>query len=198
MNKLSKTAKILSLLLNLLCWTVLAGSLIYGSVAAKALFLSAPSIETTISGITLDYLKLSSSTGGIPVSLSALKKMSAVTMLVYFLEVPLMCYGLQLLRKVLKSMQEHRPFSGVGNTLKKLGFVSFALALVENGTDYWLHSIMEHGYHLADLFRGSLITDVDFLFQVDYTFLLAAAVFFLLSWVFQYGEELQQLSDETV
>ena len=197
MNKLSKTAKILSLLLNLLCWTVLAGSLVYGCTSAVPLFSDLKG-ETTISGITLDYLKLYSSTGGIPVNLSALKKMSAVTMLVYFGEVPLMCWGLQLLRKVLRPMAEHRPFSGTGKTLQKLGFVSLAIALVENGTDYWLHSIMEHGYHLADLFRGSLITDVDFLFQVDYTFLLAASVFFLLSWVFQYGEELQQLSDETV
>lgn len=197
MNKLSKTAKILPVLLNILCWTVLAGSLIYGYVSAVPLF-SDLSGKTTLSGITLDYLRLYARGGGIPVEVAALKKMSAVTLFVYFLEVPLICYGIQLLRKVLKPMAQQRPFSGTGKLLQRLGWVSLAIALIENVTDYAMHHIMEHSYHLADLFQGSAITDVDFLFQVDYTFLLAAAVFFLLSWVFRYGEELQQLSDETL
>lgn len=180
MTNLTKTAKLLSVLLNILCWTVLAGSLIYGFTSATALF-SDFSGKTTLSGITLDYLKLYARGGGIPVEVAALKKMSAVTLFVYFLEAPLICYGIQLLRKVLKPMAQQRPFSGTGNILRKLGWVSLIIALVENGTDYWLHSIIEHHYHLEQLFQGSLITDVDFLFQVDYTFLLAAAVFFLLS-----------------
>ena len=179
MNKLSKTAKILSLLLNILCWTVLLGSLLYGFGAVRTLFVADRSVNTTINGVTLDYLKLYAS-NGIPVNSAALKKAAIVTLFVYFLEVPLMCWGIQLLRKVLKPMAERRPFSGTGKVLQKLGFVSLAITGIANATDYWLHSIIEHSYHLADLFQGS------------------AAVFFLLSWVFRYGEELQQLSDETV
>lgn len=197
MNKLSKTAKIISLLLNILCWTVLAGGLFHGYVSTMPLFADL-SGKTTLSGITLDYLKLYAGNGGIPVVVSALKEMAVPSLFVYFLEVPLMCYGLQLLRRVLKPMAEQRPFSGTGKTLRKLGVVSLAIALIENGTDYWLHFVIEHSYDLERLFQGSLITDVDFLFQIDYTFLLAAAVFFLLSGVFRYGEELQQLSDETL
>ena len=197
MNKLSKTAKGLSLLLSILCWTVLAGGLIYGYTAAVPLFADLAG-NTTLSGITLDYLKLYAGNGGIPVEVSALKMMAVPSLLVYFLEVPLRCYGLQLLRKVLKPMAEQRPFSGTGKILGKLGWISLIIALIENGTDYWMHAIIEQHYHLEKLFAGSVITDVDFLFQIDYTFLLAGAVFFLLSGVFRYGEELQQLSDETL
>ena len=198
MNKLSKTAKILSIALNILCWTVLLGTLLYGFGATRTLLVADRSIETTINGITLDYLQLFAGNGGISIEIAALKKMAAVTLLVYFLEVPLICYGLQLLRKVLRPMAEQRPFSGTGKLLRKLGWLSLVIAFVANGTDYWLHSLIQHSYNLEKLFQGSVITDVDFLFQLDYTFLLIAAVFFLLSWVFQYGEELQQLSDETV
>ena len=197
MNKLSKTAKVLSILLNILCWTVLLGSLLYGLNAVRTLSVADRSVDTTINGVTLDYLKLYAR-NGIPVNTAALKKTAAVTLFVYFLEVPLMCWGLQLLRKVLKPMAEHRPFSGTSKILQQLGWVSLGITFLANVTDYWLHSIIEHSYHLAELFNGSPITEVDFLFQPDYTFLLAAAVFFLLSWVFRYGEELQQLSDETV
>ena len=197
MNKLSKSAKVLSILLNILCWTVLLGSLLYGLNAVRTLSVADRSVDTTINGVTLDYLKLYAR-NGIPVNTAALKKTAAVTLFVYFLEVPLMCWGLQLLRKVLKPMAEHRPFSGTSKILQQLGWISLGITFLANVTDYWLHSIIEHGYHLAELFNGSPITEVDFLFQPDYTFLLAAAVFFLLSWVFRYGEELQQLSDETV
>ena len=179
MNKLSKTAKILSIALNILCWTVLLGTLLYGFGATGTLLVADRSIETTINGITLDYLQLFAGNGGISIEIAALKKMAVVTLLVYFLEVPLICYGLQLLRKVLRPMAELRPFSGTGQLLRKLGWLSLVIAFVANGTDYWLHSLIQHSYNLEKLFQGSVITDVDFLFQLDYTFLLTAAVFLL-------------------
>ena len=38
----------------------------------------------------------------------------------------------------------------------------------------------------------------DFNFEIDLSFLLSWGTLMLLSYVFQYGEQLQQLSDETV
>ena len=42
------------------------------------------------------------------------------------------------------------------------------------------------------------ITHVGGMFQIDLTFLVYWAILMLLSYVFQYGEQLQQLSDETL
>lgn len=43
-----------------------------------------------------------------------------------------------------------------------------------------------------------VVTSVELSASLDTTFLLIAAVFFLLSYIFQYGAELQKLSDETL
>lgn len=201
MAKLSKTAKILSVLLHLLFWVILLGSLFYGVFTARsciALMSTENPGETFVSGVTIDYLQIYSSTGGITVDNSALIKMQLLSLVVYFVQAPLICYGIQLLRKVLHPMTDQRPFSGTGKILKKLGWTSIIVAVIDNIAKWGILYGMEHDYHLSDFFLGSTITDITFQFKPDGTFLLAAVVFFILSCVFCYGEELQQLSDETL
>ena len=53
-------------------------------------------------------------------------------------------------------------------------------------------------YDLPGLLISHKITHVGGMFQVDLTFLIYWAILLLLSYVFRYGEELQQLSDETL
>lgn len=194
----AKFAKILSVLLNFSCWGILIGSFLYGCVYLRGIFSTDTSGTVFISGISLDNLYFYSDTGGITVSREALRNMSIVALFVYFGQVPLMCWGLQILRRILHPMTQHRPFSGTGKLLTKLGWVSLAVFAVENLTDYAMQYIMENQYRFADFFLGGHITKVTYEFQPDTTFLLIAAVVFLLSGVFRYGEELQQLSDETL
>ena len=53
-------------------------------------------------------------------------------------------------------------------------------------------------YDLPGLLVSEKITHVGGMFQVDLTFLIYWAILLLLSYVFRYGEQLQQLSDETL
>jgi len=198
MKSHAKIAGIISVLLNLACWVILIGSLFHGLVCAHSAFSDSISPEVFISGISLDNLYFYSESGGITVSRHALRNMSLISLLVYFGQVPLMCWGLQILRRILRPMTHHRPFSGTGKLLAKLGWVSLAVFAIENLTDYAMQYIMENQYRFADFFLGGHITKVTYEFQPDTTFLLIAAVVFLLSGVFRYGEELQQLSDETL
>ena len=55
-----------------------------------------------------------------------------------------------------------------------------------------------YGYQLNALLLSDKITKVTFNYSFDFSFLLIAAVLYLLSLVFSYGQELQQLSDETL
>ena len=202
MRKLSKSAKIISLLLNLLCWTTLLGSLLYGFASAVSSFQlwqnpAAANGITSVHGITLDYIQFYSEEG-IVIESSQLLKMSLLSLPVYFLQVPLTCYGIQLLRKVLALVSQQRPFSGTSRILTKLGWVSLCVALIQNVTDWAIQRQANFGYQLSKLFLGSSITNVSFQHQLDSTFLVVAAVVFILSGVFRYGEELQQLSDETL
>lgn len=201
MNKLSKSIKILSILLNVLCWTGLIVGVFYGIISLISFFRLSGSdvtVSTFVSGITLDNIQFYSSTGGISVSPAAMRNMNLVSLTVYFLQIPLTAYGIQLLRKVLRPIIDQRPFSGTSHLLKKLGWVCLLITAIENLTNWGMLYIMEHQYRIADLFLGSTITRVDFLFEPDISFLLVAIVVFILSSVFRYGEELQQLSDETL
>ena len=53
-------------------------------------------------------------------------------------------------------------------------------------------------YDLPGLLISEKITHVEGMFQIDLSFLIYWAIFTLLSYVFSYGEGLQQLSDETL
>ncbi len=193
--------RILSLILKGLCWVLLLGSLCYGIFTARiclSLLTGSVSGQTFVSGISLDYMRFSSETGGISVSTDALLKMNLVSLTVYVFQIPLICYGIHLLRKVLDPIAQGRPFDGTVKILGRLGWVSLGAALIQNLTRWGMIRVNEYHYMISDLFLGSVITDVSFQFRLDFTFLVTALVFFLLACVFRCGEELQQLSDETL
>ncbi len=201
MNKWRKLPHILSLTLQALCWLLLLGSLIYGIFTARACFILLTSDDpglTYVSGISLDYMRFYSATGGITISRDALLKMNSISLIVYFFQVPMICYGIHLLRKVLGPIAQGRPFSGTVKILRKLGWVSLGVAVIQNLTHWGMIHVNEYHYMISELFLGSVITDVSFQFKLDPTFLVTAIVFFLLACVFRCGEELQQLSDETL
>ena len=54
------------------------------------------------------------------------------------------------------------------------------------------------GYNLNELFLSDEITGVSVTYSCDLSFLIYALVLFLMSFIFQYGSELQKLSDETL
>ena len=54
------------------------------------------------------------------------------------------------------------------------------------------------GYNLNELFLSDKITGVSVTYSCDPSFLIYALVLFLMSFIFQYGSELQKLSDETL
>lgn len=201
MNKLSKTAKLLSFCLAVLFWVLLLRGLVYGTFSLRSCIalLSEPSPNSTITvnGITQNFLSIYSETG-IEITHKSLLSENLLSLLVSFIQTPVFCYGIHLLRKILSPMIQHRPFSGTSSLLKKLGWVSIAMAAIRNLFDYGLVYQYETGMSVSRLFEGSAITEVHFHYEPDMAYVLLALVIFILSAVFRYGEELQQLSDETL
>lgn len=100
-------------------------------------------------------------------------------------------------RDILQPMTKGEPFhSTVSANLKKLAKRSLILCVLVN-----LAEIMTTGMfflNLTDVLISEKITRVSLNMDFDLTFLIVAAVLYLLSYIFRYGEELQQLSDETL
>lgn len=107
--------------------------------------------------------------------------------------------GVGYIREILRPMKEEKPFDSVVSTnLKKLATLSIHLGIFYNIIILSEQIISVFVYDLPSLLISEKITHVGGMFQVDLTFLIYWAILLLLSYVFRYGEQLQQLSDETL
>ena len=103
------------------------------------------------------------------------------------------------IREILHPMTEGKPFDAVISTnLKKLARLSINLGILINIIRISEQVMTVFVYDLPELLISEKITHVGGMFQLDLTFLIYWAILLLLSYVFRYGEELQQLSDETL
>ena len=107
--------------------------------------------------------------------------------------------GVGYIREILDPMKEEKPFDTIVSTnLKKLARLSINLGIFYNLIILSEQIMTVFVYDLPGLLVSDKITHVGGMFQVDLTFLIYWAILLLLSYVFRYGEELQQLSDETL
>ena len=107
--------------------------------------------------------------------------------------------GVGYIREILKPMIEEKPFDSIVSTnLKKLAKLSITIGILWNVIILVEQIMMVFVYGLPDLLIGEKILHITASFRVDLTFVVYWAILMLLSYVFRYGESLQQLSDETL
>lgn len=108
-------------------------------------------------------------------------------------------YGVKIVRKILKPMKEGLPFDeSISKNLRNLGTMTLIGGGIWSITKVIVDTTTFRYYQISELFRPEMITKVELSVSLDTTFLVIAAVIFLLSYIFQYGAELQKLSDETL
>ena len=107
--------------------------------------------------------------------------------------------GVGYIREILRPMTEEKPFDTIVSTnLKKLAKLSIRLGILYNIIILSEQIMTVFVHDLPSLLISDKISHVSGMFNVDLTFLIYWAVLLLLSYVFRYGEQLQQLSDETI
>ena len=107
--------------------------------------------------------------------------------------------GVGFIREILHPMTEEKPFDSIVSTnLKKLAKLSINLGILYNIIVLSEQILTVFVYDLPSLLISEKIAHVGGMFEVDLTFLVYWAVLLLLSYVFRYGEQLQQLDDETL
>lgn len=107
--------------------------------------------------------------------------------------------GIGYIREILRPMTEEKPFASIVSTnLKKLANLSIHVGILYNIMILFDQIMTVFVYDLPGLLISEKVTHVGGMFSVDLTFLVYWAILLLLSYVFRYGEQLQQLSDETL
>ena len=111
----------------------------------------------------------------------------------------LFLYGVKIARKILKPMKEGLPFDeSISKNLKNLGILTLIGGGIWSVAKVIIDTTTFYAYRVSELFRPEIITHVELSISLDTTFLVITTVIFLLSYIFQYGAELQKLSDETL
>ena len=203
MKKLSTTAKTLDKILQIVY--AVFGALAIASIVvvamagvSYALDLDAESLLTSFASFDIGFLEIEVAQDFIPdawiVLMQAIIILSGACVAIVFAR-----KGIVYIRQILKPMAEEKPFDSIVSTnLRKLAKLSVFLGILCNIVILAEQFILVFSYDLRGLLLSDKIPVVDFNFEFDLSFLLTWAILMLLSYVFQYGEQLQQLSDETV
>lgn len=203
MNNLSNTAKkldkIFSIVHIVLGAVAIACIVIFALIGiAYVLKLDPEMIGTDYENFDIGFLELTVAKQYAPNKWLVLLQ-AAITLVAGFR----LCFdgrkGVGYIREILHPMIEEKPFDRIVSTnLKKLARLSINLGILANVIILSEQIMTVFVYDLPSLLISEKITHVGGMFNVDLTFLVFWAVLMLLSYVFGYGEQLQQLADETL
>lgn len=192
MDKLKKTARGLDIFFKILFW----------AFAVFAVIFLAAGIFLAVGGsIKPENIVMFYSINGVKFNVENIPNSGYMPQ---FIILALMCvvicalalYGIKIIRGMLAPMKEGRPFSSaVSNGFKRLGWLSIIVGIIQLVMTAISQSVLvELVISLAP--EESMIVGTQHTY--DMTFIPVAALLFLFSFIYKYGEELQQLSDETL
>ena len=203
MNNLSNTARKLDKVLEIahIVFGALAIACIVGVAliaVAYVLKLDPSMIGTAYENFDIGFLELTVAEGYAPDKWLVLLQ-AAITLLVSCRLMYEGRCGVGYIREILQPMAEEKPFESiVSSNLKKLARLSITMGILYNIIILSEQIIALFVYDLPALLLSEKIVHVDGMFTLDLAFLVYWAILLLLSYVFRYGEHLQQLSDETL
>ena len=203
MTKLNSTAKkidtffkFFATLLNIAGITLLVGLAIIG--AAFLFDLDPAMVGHGYNTVNIGFMKLRIAEAYAPDPRHVLKVMAAQLVLAL-----VVCFVtrfcIKCMRQILQPMVDNKPFdSTVSTNLKKLAKYALIAGIAVNVIELLSSIALIRGYDLDLLIIHEKIPHAEFQYTFDFGFLLVWGILLLLSYVFRYGEELQQLSDETL
>lgn len=200
---MTKTAAILDRILKILYIAIKVGIIGLfiglGFIAAYFLFHLEPwMVGSGYEELDLGAISLTLSAAAAPDPAKILLAIGAE--LIVALAALVLCHRLvACFRDILAPMKEGAPFQNtVSQSLKKAAVYTIAMGIVGNIGIIAEDVILPLVYDLPSLLISDAITHITVRYQMELNFLVPASILFLLSFVFRYGESLQQLSDETL
>ncbi|MBR5230909.1 MAG: hypothetical protein IKW00_01525 [Clostridia bacterium] len=129
-------------------------------------------------------------------------KLMLVELITLALMIPVFFVGIKAvkaLRKVLQAMAEGNPFhAGISKQIRKLAFFELVVGILDNVANSIVPMISFDSFALKNILLSDKIAAVTYAPVFDIGFLIVVGITLLLSYVFAYGEQLQNLSDETL
>ena len=105
----------------------------------------------------------------------------------------------QSITAILEPISQGQPFHAtISPSLRRIAIHTVILGIAYNCITISELLIYTFAYDLPNLLIGEKISHVSVHCTIDISFLIVSGILLLLSYIFRYGSELQQLSDETL
>ena len=197
-NKMTRVAKNLDIFANVAGKLTLAASIICVLTALLTLFFGSRMFASGTVTLDLDFIKFHLSDNAYVNDrfvkmyvFSATLGGAIICFLVYYIA--------KVLRKILAPMKSGRPFeAGISENLKKVGFGVLIGGFLSELVGVVARILLARAYSIDTLFASAAIAKTEFVFTMNFDFVLIACAVFFLSYIFTYGHALQQESDETL
>ena len=197
MKKIQRTSEFICRVLSVLFWVfAAAGAVAVLALGAVLLFAPQALEEAGQVFITLGFVRVELAQG---VSAGAQRGLFIWVLLAAAAATVFGCYSLRLLRGVFRPMAKGMPFdAAVSATLKKLAWVQLIFGAALEGLKAVIQTAYFSAFDVASLFDAQKVAACRAEITMDGTFVIIFILLMLLAHVFRYGEELQQLADETL
>ncbi len=197
-EKMKKTAGTVYVIVNILRILLMAVTVIVLIAAAALLFLKEVPAEVFTTSLSLGNVSLQLAEG--VVSVPVLQKISSAVLAAASVLLLMSIYGLGIIRNILKPMRDGRPFdTEISVSLRRLGFlVLFGGILSQLLGAAITRYMLGTAAVLQQILKEGVVTGITYRYSFSLEFLITALILFLMSYVFRYGEELQQEVDETL
>lgn len=121
------------------------------------------------------------------------------TLVMALIAIAVTCYLIKVLRKVLVPMIAGQPFDGtVSTNIKKLGITIIVSGIIIDLIEVIGSNLAFYMYDISELFLSENIGRVMINGEIGLGNILVGVLVIMLSYVFRYGEQLQQQADETL
>lgn len=107
--------------------------------------------------------------------------------------------GAKLVRKILTTMKEERPFEAdAPANLRKIAWLTLIGGAVLQIVGILARILLTRALPMEEIFSSPVIAEVEYSFTFDFGFVWIAIVMLFLSYIFDYGRILQLEADETL
>lgn len=195
MRKIQKIARISDKVMSVLFW-VMAVACGLATFAILALLIVNPQIGVEASTLTVGFLEFTLA-GHV---IQQFPTEFLVAALIYlWTAFGITFYIMRQLHHIFQPMATGTPFHcTVSAKIRHIAFASLAAGVVYSIGKVGFGILLYKTFHLGSLFLNDNVLKSGLAFEFDLLFVVVFVLLLLLSYVFQYGEELQTLSDETL
>lgn len=197
MEKIRKTSNVIYKALGILFWLGLIVMSLGILITGLGLLLRADGkLEFEEWSYGFGVLELSFASGVLP---ERFQWFDVTLLISYAIDMVFGLLCIRLLRNIFKPMTEGLPFShAVSTNLRKMAFLELAFGILATVENTVIQTLFFRKIDLPSLLVSEKVTDCSLNMKMDVSFLVTFVILLLLSYVFRYGAELQQLSDETI